>query len=608
MSEIFKTFRSGEKKITPTVTHKEWEVNKENSASLGIEYLVGSHRDHKAAQTHSLQFNITDPLHGGGVSTPLTAHSGREYYSYTIHKSIEHLYYGLNDNPYDSFCNDAPHLMNKNLDHIVSVLSIPSTIYGEKVKPGSLIISTSAMTLTDDGNGNLRDLNDYSGSTASTTLSSSLLFTDFTDAWKKVGQAALEPKFYTTSSTYVESAGNYQAKAYNVNWHNLLITPTNGETRGYISFHGSQSLQESNSIDNPSDSSFVVFEGTRDMDLENDWAISLWVKCPESQSVTESYSGHFVYVDGSNEDITRELKTKSKSTILTTREWWGNNCPFELQIINQNHAGDFGKLRVYYKSKTEGWWDQVTSTGTYNDGQWHHVLITAGGADNKCYLIVDGTDSNNEPYIPTHLNTRWPTELHLGARPYHWKQRYWNKEHQKYRDKKDQKNYIEPFSGSISSIRLYDQFINPSNTELIKCVSASVDSDNCVGNVFYEHGIATVTATSNTDGVLYQNIWPGESSQVYFKGTHAIKEHIYICNILDGEFNATYNPTAREKFDERNDNLQAYTTHSEFNPYVTTIGLYNDQHELLAIGKLAQPIKNQDDYDNTFQVRFDTTI
>ena len=38
MSEIFKTFRSGEKKITPTVTHKEWVINKENSASLGIEY------------------------------------------------------------------------------------------------------------------------------------------------------------------------------------------------------------------------------------------------------------------------------------------------------------------------------------------------------------------------------------------------------------------------------------------------------------------------------------------------------------------------------------------------------------------------------------------
>ena len=63
--------------------------------------------------------------------------------------------------------------------------------------------------------------------------------------------------------------------------------------------------------------------------------------------------------------------------------------------------------------------------------------------------------------------------------------------------------------------------------------------------------------------------------------------------------------TARINFDLRNDNLQAYTTHSEFNPYVTSIGLYNDQHELLAVAKLSRPIKKPKEYDISFTIRFD---
>ena len=48
------------------------------------------------------------------------------------------------------------------------------------------------------------------------------------------------------------------------------------------------------------------------------------------------------------------------------------------------------------------------------------------------------------------------------------------------------------------------------------------------------------------------------------------------------------------------------TTHSEFAPYVTNIGLYNDRDELVAIGKPAAPIKNERDLAITFVVRFDT--
>ena len=52
--------------------------------------------------------------------------------------------------------------------------------------------------------------------------------------------------------------------------------------------------------------------------------------------------------------------------------------------------------------------------------------------------------------------------------------------------------------------------------------------------------------------------------------------------------------------------LLGVATHSDFATYVTSIGLYNDSNELLAVGKTAHPIKNDKELALTFVVRFDT--
>ena len=38
-----------------------------------------------------------------------------------------------------------------------------------------------------------------------------------------------------------------------------------------------------------------------------------------------------------------------------------------------------------------------------------------------------------------------------------------------------------------------------------------------------------------------------------------------------------------------------FVTHSEFQPYITKVGLYNDFNELIAIGQLSHPIKNDEE-------------
>ena len=44
---------------------------------------------------------------------------------------------------------------------------------------------------------------------------------------------------------------------------------------------------------------------------------------------------------------------------------------------------------------------------------------------------------------------------------------------------------------------------------------------------------------------------------------------------------------------------------SYFKPYVTSIGLYNDAQELIAVAKLGQPVPKSKDTDMTFVVTLD---
>ncbi len=56
----------------------------------------------------------------------------------------------------------------------------------------------------------------------------------------------------------------------------------------------------------------------------------------------------------------------------------------------------------------------------------------------------------------------------------------------------------------------------------------------------------------------------------------------------------------------QDENYYDFATGSYFSPYVTTIGLYNELYQLVAVGKLSQPIPISLYTDTTFVVNFDT--
>ena len=188
----------------------------------------------------------------------------------------------------------------------------------------------------------------------------------------------------------------------------------------------------------------------------------------------------------------------------------------------------------------------------------------------------------------------------------------------------------------------------------------SPQTGSVVGNVFYEHGLITITDTGSLyisaslgSGSLPAGQYTGDDGfQVEFQATKTAYEYEYMCHIDEFQFTGTTNPSvvvgrsgsifvpegAKYIYDgemrnyvggvpkyentmdlvlppasssykmsyNTGNHYKNFTTHSAFGTYVTNIGLYNDERELLAIAKLSNPIKNDKDLPISFLIRFDS--
>ena len=85
--------------------------------------------------------------------------------------------------------------------------------------------------------------------------------------------------------------------------------------------------------------------------------------------------------------------------------------------------------------------------------------------------------------------------------------------------------------------------------------------------------------------------------------------------LSDYEYNYTLNPTAQSGSTTLEYSGSSYfrpsgvladnVTGSDFQPYITTVGLYNDSQDLLAIGKLTQPVRKPADTEMSILVKID---
>lgn len=120
------------------------------------------------------------------------------------------------------------------------------------------------------------------------------------------------------------------------------------------------------------------------------------------------------------------------------------------------------------------------------------------------------------------------------------------------------------------------------------------DNSTYVGNIYYSHGLVILTNQS------YQTI--NTNSTCSFYNEHTIYINQIKCTIENDEFNLSYNPSLTDI----SGSIYNFTSSSVFTPYITTIGLYNDNMDLLMVAKVAQPIPLSQDTDFNILVRYDT--
>ena len=91
-----------------------------------------------------------------------------------------------------------------------------------------------------------------------------------------------------------------------------------------------------------------------------------------------------------------------------------------------------------------------------------------------------------------------------------------------------------------------------------------------------------------------------------FTNEYTVYENYITAHVKENEFNLTYNPSLRLTSSNAYSEVQNFATGSDFQPYATTLGLYNDDNELLMVAKFGQPVPISVETDMTFMIRYDS--
>ena len=571
----------------PFKAYKHYSINQSTYSGSGAQW-------HEAQHT-SLLLNINDP------ATTYPTNSFDASNQYVHWNSIDHKYYRYPYDPGRTHEHSNANLTRKNLHTNASILSITYLNVGERIKPGSVSITSTpvsdTITLYDDGTGNLRDPLIDSSSFA--TGSRCFFYLTFNDTFRDFAYTTGE--YVTSSLAYQLQGQTNHAYVQGVDTETGIAT-TNNE--GYIGFAGK--FDERIGI------------GTRDYirvshdNLFNrfnrcdNWTISFWLKTPSSNS-----SGGFIlskYGTNRNQVLNSDGTLSYQDDILSsipnvTGSWNNTRTPFVIGYDNNT-----GNSNVYFNS-SDGISSLQISSSAFAQSEWQHIAIRNSGSN--CQIFLSG-GAQQSGRIPKN-NTSNASDICIGVgTPLY--------------------DRDSALANRLAEIRMYDYAV--SDTGITSLANRDFLSGSClqtsiVGNVFYRNGQVVVSSPYpkyNSGSGFFGNTW-----QLDYRGTHTIYENEVMvrvpkdimnvstnptatwrpatadsaCNINGSLSGNAYTPATAEQNSTPGDHRKTIFLSGSAYPYVTTIGLYNDKAQLLAVGKLARPVQKRDDVDMNLIVRWD---
>ena len=155
------------------------------------------------------------------------------------------------------------------------------------------------------------------------------------------------------------------------------------------------------------------------------------------------------------------------------------------------------------------------------------------------------------------------------------------------------------------------------NAHYSQSTNSPSSSDNYVGNIFYNFGLAVITENEAWSGsVNYSSI----ANNSNFTLEDTVTSNEYQVTLRPEEFNKSMNYSLRLPLSGSYSNLNELTssvlsnpylaqefTGSNFTPYITTINLYqkDDYDTPVIIAKLPKPIRKSNKISTTFKIRLD---
>ena len=116
--------------------------------------------------------------------------------------------------------------------------------------------------------------------------------------------------------------------------------------------------------------------------------------------------------------------------------------------------------------------------------------------------------------------------------------------------------------------------------------------------------IEPLVKSTGTNNLNHRKLLKSIESGSYFSARREEQKRssFYFCDVLAGEFNHSQNPSF---FTGSNAELVNNSFKREPTTYITTVGLYNDNNELLAVAKMSKPFKKDANTEALIKVRLD---
>lgn len=585
---VFRNVRKNDVHQRPFKTYKRYFVD--NTEALSRKYFVqkGFHKKFPANvgdYTYNYPTNITDDTN-----------------QHVVWNAIDHKYYRF---PWDETrCHELLNRNNVEKTYFISssIITIPYHEMGERVKPGTLSLNTYVtnsstnnfvepfeISSSADIYGNLRDIDIPTASMASASRLE--FYFTFNDQFRKFDDNYGKLKV-NDSIQYVLRRRDKFAEASNIDIQHGPSVFVSGSTYVPSGLSGFFTGSLNSYVKVLDDQLFEQFQRC------DNWLLSFWIN-PVDLTSTGVIASKFANIREQYYDpvdkITK-LRTVNKPIPTPGTSIATKRMPLHISLINDE---------LHFQA-SDGLNELHISASTSYRGDWSHIAIRNSAS--LCEIFINGDPAGSSGSLPAE-STANKANLLFGTDTLNSSSR-------------------NTFNGNIAELRMYDYEASNNHIKSLagnNFYTGSLYQTSRIGNVFHRNGQVVISSPMPkyhdmifTGSGAYPN-----SFQMRYNGQHTIYENEVMVRVPRGAMNISVNPSATyrpatginndcnedggsaETYLRPGDYRKAMFVSGTANPYITTIGLYNDKAELLAVGKLAEPIEKRDDIDMNFIIRWD---